>query len=82
MDLTEQRAQRGVCMSSEHAGWSPKIKIIDQVAGAALSLPSQVRYEAYRDALIACEQDSEQVVRTLWLFLWNLSAGCSVNGVH
>jgi len=56
--------------------------VVDQVAGAALSRPLQVRYAAYRNALIADEQDSDRVVRTLWLFLWNLSEGCSVNGVH
>ena len=69
-------------MSSRPGGRCPKIAIIDQVAEAALSRPSQVRYAAYRDALMADGQDSEQVVRTLWLFLWNLSEGRSVNGMH
>jgi hypothetical protein len=69
-------------VKTEPASWSAKLVTIDQVADAALSPPSQARYVAYRDALIADGQDGEQVVQTLWLFLWNLSEGRSVNGVH
>lgn len=70
-------------MNNERAGLSAKLVTLDQVANAALPPSSQARYEAYRDALIADDgQDAEQVVQTLWLFLWNLSDGRSVNGVH
>ena len=69
-------------MNSESAVLSAKLVTLDQVADAALAPPSQARYMAYRDALIADGQDGEKVVQTLWLFLWNLSEGRSVNGVH
>lgn len=69
-------------MKTERAGLSAQLVTLNQVADAALPPPSQARYMAYRDALIADGQDGEQVVQTLWLFLWNLSEGRSVNGVH
>lgn len=69
-------------MNTESAGLSAKLVTLDQVADSALPGPAQARYTAYRDALIADGQDDEQVVQTLWLFLWNLSEGRSVNGVH
>jgi hypothetical protein len=61
---------------------SAKLVTLDQVANAALPPLSQARSVAYRDALIADGQDAEELVQTLWLFLWNLSEGRSVNGVH
>jgi hypothetical protein len=69
-------------VSTEHLALSAKLMIIDQVAGGSLPPQAHVRYAAYRDALIADGQDSEQVLQTLWLFLWNLADGRSVNGVH
>ena len=69
-------------MNFARAGLSAKLVTLNQVADAALHGPAQARYAAYRDALIADGQDGEQVVQTLWRFLWNLSEGCSVNGVH
>ena len=69
-------------MNTERGGLSAKLVTLDQVAYAALPPGSQARYMAYRDALIADGQDGEQAVQTLWLFLWNLSEGRSVNGVH
>ncbi|GFE80251.1 hypothetical protein GCM10011487_22510 [Steroidobacter agaridevorans] len=69
-------------MNTESAGLSAKLVTLDQVADAALPRPAQARYTAYRNALIADGQDDEQVVQTLWLFLWDLSEGRSVNGVH
>lgn len=72
-----------VRMCSERADLAAKLAVVDQVADSALAHASQVRYVEYRNALIADQQqDSEQIVQTLWLFLWNLSEGCSVNGVH
>ncbi|GFE85191.1 hypothetical protein GCM10011488_01450 [Steroidobacter agaridevorans] len=69
-------------MNCARTDLSAKLVTLDQVADAALTGPGQARYTAYRDALIADGQDGEQVVQTLWLFLWNLSEGRSVNGVH
>ncbi|GFE80678.1 hypothetical protein GCM10011487_26780 [Steroidobacter agaridevorans] len=69
-------------MNCARTDLSAKLVTLDQVADAALTGPAQARYTAYRDALIADGQDGEQVVQTLWLFLWNLSEGRSVNGVH
>lgn len=69
-------------MNSEVAGLSARLVTLDQVADAALQPAAQARYTAFRNALIADGQDGEQVVQTLWLFLWNLSEGRSVNGVH
>ncbi|WP_129646070.1 hypothetical protein [Peristeroidobacter agariperforans] len=69
-------------VNRQSAGLSAKLVTLDQVADAALPRPAQARYTAYRDALIADGQEGEQVVQTLWLFLWNLSEGRSVNGVH
>lgn len=69
-------------MNCARSDLSAKLVTLDQVADAALAGPAQARYTAYRDALIADGQDGERVVQTLWLFLWNLSEGRSVNGVH
>jgi hypothetical protein len=59
-----------------------KLATVDQVADAALQPAEQSRYLAFRNALIADGQQDEQILQTLWLFLWNLADGRSVNGVH
>jgi hypothetical protein len=59
-----------------------KLATVDQVADAALQPAAQSRYLAFRNALIADGQQDEQILQTLWLFLWNLADGRSVNGVH
>jgi hypothetical protein len=69
-------------VNDTRADLSAKFMTLDQVAGASLPPESQARYVAFRDALISEGQDIDQVVQTLWLFLWNLSDGRSVNGVH
>ena len=69
-------------MNGESTSLRARLATLDQVADAALAPASQARYLAFRNVLIADGQEGEQVVQALWLFLWNLSEGRSVNGVH
>jgi hypothetical protein len=69
-------------MNRETADLSAELLIVDDVAKAALRPASILRYTAYRDALLVEGVSSQQLVSTLWLFLWNLADDCSVNGVH
>ena len=45
---------------------------IDAIAAAALSSKSRVRYEAYKQVLLAREQDAAAIVSTLTLFVSDL----------
>jgi len=67
---------------SRARGPATKLLVMDRVADATLTPASWARYKAYRRALIADGQNSQQVVETLSLFLWDLVDGLAANGVH
>jgi hypothetical protein len=46
---------------------------VDAVAISALSKNALARYRAYKEVLLAREQDQAAIVSTLTLFVWDLS---------
>ena len=52
---------------------SSPLDLLDAVAASALSSKALARYQAYKEVLLAREQDEEAIVSTLTLFIWDLS---------
>lgn len=55
------------------SGASSPLARIDAMAVSALSSKALARYHAYKEVLLAREQDEAAIISTLTLFLWDLS---------
>jgi hypothetical protein len=65
---------RGPVDSLQRQGMAPTpFADIDAIAAASLSSPSLVRYHAYKEVLLAREQDHAAIISTLTLFVSDLS---------
>ena len=47
----------------------------DAIAASSLSSKALARYRAYKEVVLAREQDDETILSTLKLFVWDLSEG-------
>lgn len=63
----------GIEVPSLASGCSSPLALLDALAISALSSKALARYQAYKEVLLAREQDEEAVVSTLTLFIWDLS---------
>jgi hypothetical protein len=55
---------------------------LDTIAEGSLLPKSFRRYEAYKQALMVSEEETESVIITLWLFVWDLFEGRSSTTLH
>ena len=49
------------------------LALVDAVAASTLSSKALARYQAYKEVLLAREQDEAAIISTLTLFIWDLS---------
>src|SRR5687767_9000823 len=63
--LTSRAHDNRVRMNSAHSPRAAELYVVDHVADAMLPVAGRARYAAYRNALLADEQDGERVVELL-----------------